>query len=403
MKAQVNRHVDSCETCQRSKGHRQGVNLKPLPIPALPWEDIAYDFIVKLPISSGYDSILTVIDRFSRQAHFVPCMESTNAEQLADIFTREVWKLHGTPKTTVSDRGPTFNSQFLRVLYKNLGIEQRLSTAFHPETDGISERTNQWVEGFLRTFCNYRQDDWSRWLPIAEFCHNHHRNAATRMSTFEAVYGRNPTWNLSEEKVSQEGNVPAAEGMHSLMTKIWDEAIAAMELHQGIANPIEGLSVGNKVWLLLTNISSKRQSKQLDNRKGGPFTITEKISSHAYRLDLPKTMKVHDVFHKNLLSRFKEDEDFHRRQLKPPPIITEEGEEEYEIDHIVAWEWRKGKLLYQIRWKGYDPIEDTMERAEKFIDLPELLNDLARRLPNAPMPCKDESPNDDSSKRTKKS
>jgi flagellar biosynthesis regulator FlaF len=275
--------------------------------------------------------------------------------------------------------------------------------AFHPETDGISERTNQWVEGFLRTFCNYRQDDWSKWLPIAEFCHNHHRNAATGMSAFEAVYGRNPVWNLFEEDIGQEGNVLAAEGMHSVMTKVWDEAIASMELHQGIRSPIEGLSVGDKVWLLLTDISSKRPSKKLDNRKGGPFTITEKISSHAYRLDLPKTMKVHDVFHINLLTRFKEDEDFHRQQAKPPPIITEGGEEEYEIDHIVAWEWRKGKLLYQIRWKGYDPIEDTMERAEKFSDLPELLNDLARRLPNAPMPGKDESPNDDSNKRAKKS
>jgi hypothetical protein len=222
------------------------------------------------------------------------------------------------------------------------------------------------------------------------------------MSAFEAVYGRNPVWNLSEEDVNQEGTVPAAEGMHSAMTKVWDEAIASMELHQSIASPIEELSVGDKVWLLLTNISSKRPSKKLDNRKGGPFTITAKISSHAYRLDLPKTMKVHDVFHINLLTRFKKDEDFHRRQVKPPPIITEGGEEEYEIDHIVAWEWRKGKLLYQIRWKGYDPIEDTMERAEKFTDLPELLNDLARRLPNAPMPGKVESPSNDSSKQAKR-
>jgi transposase InsO family protein len=265
-------------------------------------------------------------------------MESTNTKQLADIFTREVWKLHGTPKTTVSNRGPTFNSQFLRALYKNLGIEPRLSTAFHQETDGILERTNQWIEGFLRTFCNYRQDDWSRWLPIAEFCHHHHRNAATGMSAFETVYGRNPVWNLSEGEVGWETTVPASEAMHIQMTKVWDEAIAAMELHQGITNPIEGFSIGDEVWLLLMNISSKRPSKKLDNRKGGPFTIIEKISSHAYRLDLPKTMKVHNVFHINLVSIFKEDEDFHRRQAKPPPIITEEGEEQYEIDHIVAWE-----------------------------------------------------------------
>src|SRR5881394_2499680 len=97
-------------------------------------------------------------------------------------------------------------------------------------------------------------------------------------------------------------------------------------------------------------------------------------------------MKVHDVFHVNLLTPYTGDKDFERRQIKPPPIITEEGEEEYEVDHIVGWEWRKGKLYYQIRWKGYDPIEDTMEEAEKFINKDNLLNDLSRRLPESPMP-----------------
>ncbi|QRV73375.1 Retrotransposable element Tf2 protein [Ceratobasidium sp. AG-Ba] len=159
MKQQVNRFVETCEICQRSKGHKHYAPQKPLPIPQKPWEDIAYDFIVKLPESQGMDSILVVIDRFSRQAHFIPCLESTNAEGVADLFIKEVWKLHGLPKTTVSDRGPTFNSQFLKALYAKLGINPKFSTAFHPETDGITERTNQWLEGFLRSFCNYRQDD----------------------------------------------------------------------------------------------------------------------------------------------------------------------------------------------------------------------------------------------------
>ncbi|QRV80898.1 Retrotransposable element Tf2 protein [Ceratobasidium sp. AG-Ba] len=385
IKAQVNRYVDTCEICQRSKGHKQSIPHRPLPIPEKPWEDIAYDFIVKLPKSNGYDSILTVIDRFSRQAHFIPCLESTNAEELAEIFIREIWKLHGTPKTTVSDRGPTFNSQFLRALYKGLKIEPRFSTAYHPETDGISERTNQWVEGFLRTFCNYRQDDWTKWLPIAEFCHNNHVNSATGQTAFETVYGTTPRWNMLKGD-QEERDTPAAYSMKEKMKRIWDEAKASMELHRTLEKPSKELKVGDKVWLLLTNLSSKRPTKKLDNRKGGPFTITEKISSHAYRLDLPKTIRVHNVFHINLLSPVTEDKDFHRKQVKPPPIITEEGEEEYEVDHVVNSEWRNGRLYYQIRWKGYDPIEDTMERAEKFAEMHDLLADLRKRLPGAPMP-----------------
>ncbi|QRW03991.1 hypothetical protein RhiLY_02990 [Ceratobasidium sp. AG-Ba] len=126
------------------------------------------------------------------------------------------------------------------------------------------------------------------------------------------------------------------------------------------SDPKREYKVGNKVWLVGRNITTRRPSKKLDNKKLGPFVISEKISSHAYRLELPKTMQIHNVFHINLLAPFTEDKDFHRRQARPPPILTEEGEEEYEVDHVVAWEQRKNGLYYQIRWKGYDPIEDTM-------------------------------------------
>ncbi|QRV83894.1 Retrotransposable element Tf2 protein [Ceratobasidium sp. AG-Ba] len=331
MKQQVNRFVETCEICQRSKGHKQYAPQKPLPIPQKPWEDIAYDFIVKLPESQGMDSILVVIDRFSRQAHFIPCLESTNAEGVADLFIKEVWKLHGLPKTTVSDRGPTFNSQFLKALYAKLSINPKFSTAFHPETDGITERTNQWLEGFLRSFCNYREDDWVRWLPIAEFC----------------------------QTTKSRSQCPNAADMADSMQEIWDEAIASMEFYRSKeSDPKREYKVGDKVWLVGQNITTRRPSKKLDNKKLGPFVISEKISSHAYRLELPKTMWTHNVFHINLLTPFTEDEDFHRRQARPPPIMTEEGEEEYEVDHVVAWEQRKNGL-YQIRWKGYDLIEDN--------------------------------------------
>ncbi|QRW11768.1 Retrotransposable element Tf2 protein [Ceratobasidium sp. AG-Ba] len=383
MKQQVNRFVETCEICQRSKGHKQYAPQKPLPIPQKPWEDIAYDFIVKLPESQGMDSILVVIDRFSWQAHFIPCLESTNAEGVADLFIKEVWKLHGLPKTTVSDRGPTFNSQFLKALYAKLGINPKFSTAFHPETDGITERTNQWLEGFLRSFCNYRQDDWVRWLPIAEFCHNNQVNSATGKIAFETIYGLHPRWDL----VDLEVNAPNAADMADSMQEIWDEVIASMEFYRSKeSDPKREYKVGDKVWLVGQNITTRRPSKKLDNKKLGPFVISEKISSHAYRLELPKTMRTHNVFHINLLAPFTEDKDFHRRQARPPPIVTEEGEEEYEVDHVVAWEQRKNGLYYQIRWKGYDPIEDTMERAEKIAELPQIMEDLLKRHPKAPLP-----------------
>ncbi|QRW11207.1 Retrotransposable element Tf2 protein [Ceratobasidium sp. AG-Ba] len=395
MKQQVNRFVETCEICQRSKGHKRYTPQKPLPIPQKPWEDIAYDFIVKLPESQGMDSILVVIDRFSRQAHFIPCLESTNAEGVADLFIKEVWKLHGLPKTTVSDRGPTFNSQFLKALYAKLGINPKFSTAFHPETDGITERTNQWLEGFLRSFCNYKQDDWVRWLPIAEFCHNNQVNSATGKTAFETIYGLHPRWDL----VDLEVNAPNAADMADSMQEIWDEVIASMEFHRSKEDtPKHEYKEGDKVWLVGQNITTRRPSKKLDNKKLGPFVISEKISSHVYRLELPKTMRTHNVFHINLLAPFTEDKDFHRRQARPPPIVTEEGEEEYEVDHVVAWEQRKNSLYYQIRWKGYDPIEDTMERAEKIAELPQIMEDLLKRHPKAPLP-KNYKPNEKRYKR----
>ncbi|QRV80094.1 Retrotransposable element Tf2 protein [Ceratobasidium sp. AG-Ba] len=329
------------------------------------------------------DSILVVIDRFSRQVHFIPCLESTNAEGVADLFIKEVWKLHGLPKTTVSDRGPTLNSQFLKALYAKLGINPKFSTAFHPETDGITERTNQWLEGFLRSFCNYRQDDWVRWLPIAEFCHNNQVNSATGKTAFETIYGLHPRWDL----VDLEVNAPNATDMADSMQEIWDKVIASMEFYRSKeSDPKREYKVGDKVWLVGQNITTRRPSKKLDNKKLGPFVISEKISSHAYRLELPKTMRTHNVFHINLLAPFTEDKDFHRRQARPPPIVTEEGEEEYEVDHVVTWEQRKNGLYYQIRWKGYDPIEDTMERAEKIAELPQIMEDLLKRHPKAPVP-----------------
>ncbi|CCO34985.1 Retrotransposable element Tf2 155 kDa protein type 1 [Rhizoctonia solani AG-1 IB] len=192
MKFQVNRYVESCEICQRNKGHVQHFALKSLSVPAGPWEDVSYDFTVKLPKCRSNNSILVVVDCFSKKVHFIPCKETATAEDVAQLFLEHVWKLHGTPKHTVLDRGPSFNSKFLRALYKALHIAPSYSTAYHPQSDGQTEIKNQWLEAYLCPFINHRQSDWVDWLPLAEFAHNNAKSKATGKSPFEIVYGRSP-------------------------------------------------------------------------------------------------------------------------------------------------------------------------------------------------------------------
>ena len=125
-----------------------------------------------------------------------------------------------------------------------------------------------------------------------------------------------------------ESDSPEADRMEEHMRKIWDEVRATMEFHQTADKEIPKYKVGDKVYLVTTNIKTKRPMKKLDDKKIGPFQISEKVSSHAYRLKIPATMRIHDIFHVNLLSQYKNDSDFHWSQAQPPPVVTEEGEEE---------------------------------------------------------------------------
>ena len=134
--------------------------LRPNQIPERPWQYISVDFITKLPMSKGHDSILVVCDRFSKMSHFVATTAKTMAEGLVRLFRDYVWKLHRLPESVISDRGPQFAVGLTRELNKMLGIETKLSTAYHPQTDGQTERTNQELEQYLRIYVNHRQNNW---------------------------------------------------------------------------------------------------------------------------------------------------------------------------------------------------------------------------------------------------
>ena len=189
MKLDIADYIRGCAECQQHKVNNQPMQVALRPIypklEAMPFETVAINFITKLSLSQGYDSILTVTDHnCTKAAIFIPCMEEINTEETAALYLKHVVTHFGLPSKIISNCDPRFTSKFTRELCRLMGIEQNISTAYHPRTDGQSEHTNQWVKTFLQFVTNYKQDDWVRWLPMAQFAHNNWPSDTMRKSPF---------------------------------------------------------------------------------------------------------------------------------------------------------------------------------------------------------------------------
>ncbi|QRW17320.1 Retrotransposable element Tf2 protein [Rhizoctonia solani] len=363
MKSSAKEWVEHCPTCQANQRARAPViALKPLEVPPYPFHTILYDFITGFPKSQGHDAILVVIDSFSKFGHFIPTSKKVTSKGLADLFITHIWKLHGLPIKTVSDRGTTFTGKFLQALYQRLGIKPSFSSAYHPESDGQTERVNQFIEFYLRSYVAANHSDWATWLPLAEYAYNNAKHASTGKTPFELVYGRNPVMNPSNVPA----NVPEADKVADTLAQEWKEAKSALRLSKERMAENQGTipeySVGEKVWLDGKNVELRTNSNKLDPRRLGPFKIIEKVSSHAYRLELLETLKIHNVFYVGLLSKS------HEAPSQPfpeqPPPETIEGEEEYEVEQIIDSKRQRGKWFYLIKWKGYGPEDNSWEPEE---------------------------------------
>ncbi|KAF8748123.1 hypothetical protein RHS01_11031 [Rhizoctonia solani] len=345
MKSSAKEWVECCPACQANRqAHAPTIALKPLEVPPFPFHTISYDFITGFPKLQGHDAILVVIDSFSKFGHFIPTSKKVTAKGLADLFVSHVWKLHGLPVKTVSDRGTTFTGKFLRALYQRLGVKPAFSSAYHPESNGQTERVNQFIKFYLRSYVAADHLDWATWLPLAEYAYNNAKHSATGKTPFELVYRRNPVMNPSNVPA----NVPEADLVADTLAWEWQEAESALKMTKermtGTKGVVPEYSVGKKVWLDGKNVELRTNSNKLDPKRLGPFEITKKISSHAYRLNLPETLKIHDV-------HFLTD---------PPETI--EGEEEYEVEQIIDSKRQQGKWFYLIKWKGYGPEDNSWNR-----------------------------------------
>jgi len=173
--------VEGCDACQQNKNRTEQPASKLIPNSILEksWMHISADFIIKLPLAQGYNSILVVVNRLTKIVHFVPTTEKTLAEGLVRLFRDNVWKLHGLPESIISDRGLQFAAGLMKELNEMLEIKNKLSTAFYPQIDGQTERVNQELEQYLRMFIDHRQEQWPEWLGTAEFAYNNKVHSST--------------------------------------------------------------------------------------------------------------------------------------------------------------------------------------------------------------------------------
>jgi hypothetical protein len=345
---------------------------------------------VELPESNGYDATMVVVDSVGKRSHFIPTNTTVSALGAARLFLRHVWKLHGLPRCVISDRGVQFVADFTRELYRLLGVKLATSTAYHPQTDGQTERVNQELEQYIRLFVNERQNDWEDLLPLAEFQYNNHVHASTQQTPFMIDTGRNPR--MGFEPHQRPSRLESVTEFQERMASSLSEAKAALtkakddmtRYYNQRRTPAPTFKPGDRVFLDASDIATTRPSRKLSHRNLGPFIVERAVSPSAYRLRLPHSMsRLHPVFNVVKLTPATPDPIPGRRAQPPPPPVIVSGEEEYEVEKILDSRHRRGKLQFKVRWKGYGMEEDSWEPATD-VHADALIHEFYRLHPGAP-------------------
>jgi hypothetical protein len=389
MTAFVNKYVTGCDTCQRCKPARHPRStLQPHDVPEGPWQTVSVGLVTGLPQVGRYDAVVVYIDHYSKQVHVIPTTSDVDAEGIADIHYKEIFRLHGIPTKIVSDRGPQFAAQLMKALYQKLGITHALTTAYHPQSNGQTERANQEVEQHLRLFANSRHDDWVTFLPTAKFVLNSHMHSAHHMAPFEIMYGYRPDFTVP---VGPPTKFPALNSRLQLLRETHKEAEAALrmekhamkEIFEADKPPPHIFHPGQKVWLSSKDINTSYPSRKLTPQQLGPYEVTERTGDLTYRLLLPPSMRQHPVFHVDRLSPWRGNE-VNGRTPPPPQPIQVNNELEYEVEHILDSHKYRNQFQYLVKWKGYDPGHNSWEPAAHLTHSQQLIDTFHAAHPSAP-------------------
>lgn len=369
MKSKVENFIRRCTSCQRNKHatHAPYGASQAIELPTKPWEDIAMDFITDLPESADevtgykYNGILVVVCRFCKGAEFIPFRKNFTTVQLAAIMKDRIFRQHGIPRSIISDRDKLFTSNFWETFTAQLGIERKLSTAYHPETDGQTERTNRTLKQYLRTYCNYQQNNWVSLLPMAQVAYNNKKSETTGVTPFYAYHGKHP--NLFERNfpnTKAEAALRSVQEMQELHQKMRENMEKTQ--YQQIENVNKRrkmapqLKEGDKVYLLTKNLRTKRPNKGLDHVRVGPFLIKKRRGPVTYTLDLPKDAKIKPTFHVKLLEPADPTTPTQKTFYYEP-----EEETEFEVESILDHKAKSRTTEYLVKWLGYPDSENTWE------------------------------------------
>ncbi|WZZ44999.1 hypothetical protein YC2023_041258 [Brassica napus] len=375
MKKDVATFVSQCQTCQMVKAEQQVPSglLQNLSLPEWKWDMVTMDFVSGLPVTfGGRNAIWVIVDRLTKSAHFIAIKKTDGVDQLAQIYLTDIMRLHGVPISIVSDRDTKFTSTFWRAFQKALGTKVHMSTAYHPQTDGQSERTIQTLEDMLRACILDWEGSWGKYLPLAEFAYNNSYHSSIGMAPYEALYGRPCRTPLCWTEVGERRDLEPAmvqetvEHIEMLKTRL-KEAHDRQKSYADKRRKDLEFQVGDLVYLKMRTFqggSKTRKLKKLKPRYMGPYPIVERIGAVAYRLQLSAELSdFHDVFYVSVL----------RKVVREPELILQQPPNDLEknlyascqpveiLDRQVKAVQGMMTSLVKVRWERDGIQEETWE------------------------------------------
>ena len=397
MNGDIADYISRCNRCQlvKSSTRPPSGKLNPLPRPLNAWSDIGIDFIGPLPKTKrGHDAIMVVVDRSSKYGHFIPTTTKITGEDVWRLLMHEVVRLHGLPISIVSDRDTRFTGFFWQALHHAMNVHLRMSTSFHPATDGQTERLNRILEDYLRCYCSTAQDDWDDLLDNAELCYNNSYQSAIGTSPHVYVNGQRARTPLVAKSQQELASVPTADANLKRIasaqdTAQWslDRALEHMQRTADKNRTDSEFQVGEQVLLDTQHLRLPSTSK-LSDRFIGPFKILERIQRSSYRLELPDSWTIRDIINVSRLKRYKAPghESFPTQpaESKPPPVQVEEGapnSDHFEVETILKsrpGKGKKGETQYYVKWLGW-PASDNSWVKSSDLNAPELIKEFEQR------------------------